>query len=70
MVEYGEQPYFRAVLANCDNMARKAVSGGYIFHGMTPRTFQKWLADIVDGSKLIYLSLEDIVFVNVWNEWG
>lgn len=62
--------YFRSALTSWDNTARKATSGGAVFQGFTPETFELWLTDIVAESKKIHPKSEDIVFVNSWNEWG
>lgn len=70
MVKHNNKKYFRSVLTSWDNTARKAMSGACILHGLNPKTFKKWLKDIVIESKQIHSAEEDIVFVNSWNEWA
>lgn len=70
MLEHKSQVYFRSALVSWDNTARKALSGGLVFHGFTPATFKKWLKDIILESKKIHTASENIVFVNSWNEWA
>lgn len=70
MVEYNNKKFFRSALTSWDNTARKAVSGAWILQGLNPKTFKKWLKDIVIESKKIHSAEEDIVFVNSWNEWA
>lgn len=70
MLKHKSDTYFRSALTSWDNTARKATSGGAVFRGLNPQTFQTWLSDIIAESKLIHSESEDIVFVNSWNEWG
>lgn len=70
MITYKTQTYFRSALTSWDNSARKAISGACILYGLNPKTFKKWLSDIVEESQKIHSEEENIVFVNSWNEWG
>lgn len=67
LLQHKTKTYFRSALTSWDNTARKAKSGGAVFHGFMPQTFELWLTDIIAESKKIHSKSEDIVFVNSWN---
>ena len=61
--------YFPGVMTGWDNEARKP-GKGHVFHGATPKLFQKWLKYSMDWTKKHNKSGEQLVFVNAWNEWA
>lgn len=70
LLKHKTKIYYRAALTSWDNTSRKARSGATVYHGLSPKTFKKWLKDIVHESKQIHCGDSDIVFVNSWNEWA
>ncbi len=68
--EHKSKKFFRGVMTSWDNTARKAYTGAEIYTGLTPKTFEQWLFDIISESKKIHSREEDFVFVNAWNEWA
>lgn len=70
MMEYSGGEVFRTAMTGFDNTARRGRTQAGIFYGMTPKSYQKWLLDILKESKEIHQPEKDIVFVNGWNEWA
>ncbi len=70
LLKHKSKKYFRSALVSWDNSARKATSGAAIITGLTPDTFKVWLKDIIEESRQIHTTEENIVFVNSWNEWA
>lgn len=60
---------YNGVFPSWDNTARKTYSGGFIFEGVTPELYKKWLCGCIDMAKSKEKD-KQLVFINAWNEWG
>ena len=61
--------YFRAVMLEWDNTARKG-KDGYVFEDFSFASFKKWLYCAKRYALRQNKSGEDLVFINAWNEWA
>lgn len=61
---------YRGAFPAWDNTARKCHSGGWIFSGITPDGFAKWLEECIRWTKEHHDKDHQLVFINAWNEWG
>ena len=71
---YIEEPtykLFRSVMLSWDNTARRQNSP-HIFSNFSIRTYQRWLAYVVNKvyRNEKYSQDEKLVFINAWNEWA
>lgn len=57
-------PFYKSICLEWDNSARKGVNSA-ILSGCTPNTFEYWLHELLNRKPL-----NDMVFVNAWNEWA
>jgi len=62
-------PWFRGVMPDWDNSARRG-STGLVFVGSTPELFGDWVRDALRFTYLHRPLGERLLFVNAWNEWG
>ena len=60
---------FRCVTSGWDNSPRRE-KGATIFHGSTPKAYERWLSAIARETLEQHKGEERIVFVNAWNEWA
>lgn len=60
---------FRCVTPGWDNSSRRKQAAD-IFHGSTPKLYERWLRAIVEQTLADRSGDERIVFVNAWNEWA
>ena len=52
-----------------DNTPR-VQNSGQIFVNNHPENYRRWLAGIIDKTRLGAPAGERVVFINAWNEWG
>lgn len=61
--------YFRSVMPNWDNTARRQDNPD-IFIGSTPDHYQQWLSSSIEHTQNFMVGDEKLVFLNAWNEWA
>ena len=61
--------WFRCVTPSFDNSARKS-KGAVVLHDSTPEKYEAWLREVIRREHKKTHSIERIVFINAWNEWG
>lgn len=57
-------PFYHSLCMAWDNTARKGLHGT-ILHNCTPKSFGTWLSSILKNNPL-----NNVVFINAWNEWA
>lgn len=67
--ENRKKKVYPAIMPMWDNSARRNFRG-LIFHGSTPKLYQKWLVDILKDTVKRKDLDDNLVFINAWNEWG
>jgi lipopolysaccharide biosynthesis protein len=70
LCDHKSRCFYRGAMPSWDNTSRKTNSGATVFTGLTPKSFEMWIYNILDESKRIHSAEENIVFVNAWNEWA
>ena len=60
---------FRGVVPGWDNTARRQ-NTGFCFEHATPGSFQAWMEEIIEQTRIQHYGDERVVFVNAWNEWA
>ena len=59
---------FPCVTPSWDNTARRK-NNATILHNSTPKIYERWLKKVIQKTAS-NKSIEKIVFINAWNEWG
>lgn len=62
-------PLIKAVCPSWDNDCRRQGSG-FTLHGSSPKSYQRWLEDLVERAVQHPFANEPFVFANAWNEWA
>jgi len=62
-------PLIKTVFPSWDNDARRQGRGA-VFHGSTPKSYQRWLEGTLSYAKANPFHNERFVFINAWNEWA
>lgn len=62
-------PWFRTVMPDWDNTARRGPRG-IVYVGASPALFAQWLEEVLRWTYLFHPAGERLVFVNAWNEWA
>lgn len=65
-----DYPVFKGVFPSWDNSSRKAYSNAWVFEGLTPELYKKWLKGCIKYTKETKKENEQFVFINAWNEWA
>lgn len=60
---------FRSVCPSWDNSARRNANA-LILHGATPERFSEWVREIAVQTKDMFGDVEQLIFINAWNEWA
>ncbi len=60
---------FRGVTPCWDNSARRGHAAN-VFINSTPELYKQWLSKVIVQTKNKFVTNEQFIFINAWNEWG